>query len=111
LLALGDDDSVIHFWSYPLTGTAENGKELMLGAAGNDDSVYALAFSPNGGYIVAGGGYQDSDSNASYWSATARAGYVRISTSHDVTALAFSPGGNAVAGGELNCGTVLMCVN
>jgi WD40 repeat protein len=111
LLALGDDDSVIHFWTYPLTGKAENGKELMLGATGNDDSVYALAFSPNGGYIVAGGGYSDSDSNASYWSTTARAGSISISTSHDVTALAFSPGGNAIAGGELNCGTVLMCVN
>ena len=110
LLALGDDDGIIHFWTFPLTSTAENGSELQLGADG-DDSVYALAFSPDGAYILGGGGYADTDSNASYWSATARAGSVRTSTSHDVTALAYSPTGNAVAGGEINCGLVLMCTN
>lgn len=111
LIAFGDDDAVIHFWSYPLTTTAENGSELNFGLAGNDDSVFAVAFSPNGSYIVAGGGYIDSDSNASYWSTTARAGYIRIDTSHDVTAVAFSPSGNAIAGGEVNCGKVFMCTN
>jgi hypothetical protein len=110
LLALGDDDGIIHFWTFPLTSTAENGSELQLGTDG-DDSVYALTFSPDGAYILAGGGYADTDSNASYWSATARAGSVSISTSHDVTALAYSPTGNAVAGGEINCGLVLMCTN
>jgi WD40 repeat protein len=111
LLALGDDDATIHFWTFPLTSTAENGAELQFGTAGNDDSVYALTFSPDGTYILAGGGLTDSDSNASYWSATARAGEIRYNTSHDVTAVAFSPGGNAVAGGEINCGMVFMCTN
>jgi hypothetical protein len=111
LLAFGDDDAVIHFWSYPLTTTAESGPELAFGLTGNDDAVYSVAFSPNGGYIVGGGGYFDGDSNASYWSATARAGYIRLNTSHDVTAVAFSPGGNAIAGGEINCGKVFMCTN
>jgi WD40 repeat protein len=110
LLALGDDDGIIHFWTFPLTSTAENGSELQLGTNG-DDSVYALTFSPDGAYILAGGGYADSDSNASYWSATARAGSVSIGSSHDVTALAYSPTGNAVAGGEINCGLVFMCTN
>lgn len=110
LLALGDDDGIIHFWTFPLTSTAENGSELQLGTDG-DHSVYALTFSPDGAYILAGGGYADTDSNASYWSATARAGSVSISTSHDVHALAYSPTGSAVAGGEINCGMVLMCTN
>lgn len=110
LLALGDDDGVIHFWTYPLASTAENGSELKLGTDG-DDSVYALTFSPDGTYILAGGGFADSDSNATYWSASARAGADIINTSHDVTALAFNPSGNAVAGGEINCGMIVMCTN
>lgn len=111
LLALGDDDATIHFWTFPLTTTVENGKELTFGTTNNDDSVFALAFSPNGGYLVAGGGLGDSDANASYWSATARAGYIRRDLSHAVTAVAFSPGGNAIAGGEITCGKVFMCTN
>ena len=112
LLAVGDDDGFIHFWNFPLSGPAETGTRIAFGTAGNDDAVYAVNFSPNGSYLAAGGGgVGDSDSNAAVFNVAARSQRARANSSHSVTAIAFSPTGNAVGGGEGDCGKVFMCTN
>jgi WD40 repeat protein len=112
LLAIGDDDGFIHFWNFPLSGPTETGTEIAFGTAGNADAVYAVDFSPNGSYLAAGGGSADeSDSNAAVFSVAARSQRARANSSHNVTAIAFSPSGNAVGGGEADCGRVFMCTN
>jgi WD40 repeat protein len=112
LLAIGDDDGFVHFWSFPLSGPTESGTELAFGTAGNDDSVFAIDFSPNGSYLAAGGGSTgDSDSNAAVFNVAARSQRARANSSYNVTAIAFSPLGNAVGGGEADCGRVFICTN
>ena len=82
------------------------------GTAGIADAVYAVDFSPNGSYLAAGGGSaDDSDSNAAVFNVAARSQRARANCSHNVTAIAFSPIGNAVGGGEGDCGRVFMCTN
>lgn len=111
LLAIGDDDGFIHFWNFPLVGAAESGTEIAFGTAGNADAVYAVNFSPNGSYLAAGGGSSGGDSNASVFNVATRSLRARANSTYDVTAIAFSPFGNAVGGGEADCGRVFMCTN
>jgi WD40 repeat protein len=111
LLAIGDDDGFIHFWNFPLSGPAESGTEIAFGTAGDADAVYAINFSPNGSYLAAGGGSIGSDSNASVFNLSARSLRARANSTYDVTAIAFSPTGNAVGGGEGDCGRVFVCTN
>ena len=112
LLAIGDDDGFIHFWNFPLSGPTETGTQIAFGTAGNDDAVYAVDFSPNGSYLAAGGGgVGDSDSNAAVFNVAARSQRARANSSYNVTSIAFSPLGNAVGGGEADCGRVFMCTN
>ena len=112
LLAIGDDDGFVHFWNFPLSGPTESGTALAFGTAGNGDAVYAVDFSPNGSYLAAGGGSSgDSDSNAAVFNVATRSQRARANSSYNVTAIAFSPLGNAVGGGEADCGRVFMCTN
>jgi WD40 repeat protein len=112
LLAIGDDDGFVHFWNFPLSGPTESGTELAFGTAGNGDAVFAVDFSPNGSYLAAGGGSSgDSDSNAAVFNVASRSQRARANSSYNVTAIAFSPLGNAVGGGEGDCGRVFMCTN
>lgn len=112
LLAIGDDDGFVHFWNFPLSGATESGTEIAFGTAGDGDAVFAIDFSPNGSYLAAGGGSADgSDSNAALFNVAARSQRARANSSHNVTAIAFSPTGNAVGGGEGDCGRVFMCTN
>ena len=110
LLAIGDDDALIHFWNFPLSGPTESGTEIAFGTSGYDDAVYAVAFSPNGSYLAAGGG-ASGDSTAAVFNVTSRSLRAFANSSYDVTAIAFSPSGNAVGGGETDCGRVFMCTN
>ena len=110
LLAIGDDDGFIHFWNFPTVGTAESGTEIAFGTAGSADAVYAVSFSPNGSYLAAGGG-SSGDSNASVFNVATRSLRARANSTYDVTSIAFSPLGNAVGGGEADCGRVFMCTN
>jgi WD40 repeat protein len=110
LLAIGDDDGFIHFWTFPLAGTAENGTAIAFGMAGNADAVFAVGFSPNGLYLAAGGG-GIGDSVASVFNVAARSFRAGANSTYETTAIAFSPSGNAVGGGEADCGRVFMCTN
>jgi WD40 repeat protein len=112
LLAIGDDDGFVHFWNFPLAGPTESGTAMAFGTAGDGDAVYAVDFSPNGTYLAAGGGsVGDSDSNAAVFDVATRSQRARANSSYNVTAIAFSPLGNAVGGGESDCGRVFMCTN
>jgi hypothetical protein len=115
LVAIGDTASTIHFWNFPVPASlAEANAGITFSTTDSTDIIYALAFSPNGSYLAAGGGdyYGDSvDSNASLFTLATRARLAGATSSHDVTSIAFSPTGNAVAGGELDCGKVFMCTN
>jgi len=115
LLAAGDTSSTIHFWNFPVSPLlAESGSEITFSTSNATDAIYALAFSPNGSYLAAGGGdsFTDQvDSTAAVFSVSTRSLLAGATSSHNVTAIAFSPSGNAVAGGELDCGKVFMCTN
>jgi WD40 repeat protein len=115
LVAIGDTASTIHFWTFPVPAShAEANAGINFSAADSTDIIYALAFSPNGSYLAAGGGdaFADSvDSAASLFTLSTRSRLAGATSSHDVTSIAFSPSGNAVAGGELDCGKVFMCTN
>ena len=115
LLAIGDTNSLIHFWSFPLPASlAESGSEIAFGTSTYADVVFALAFSPNGSYLAAGGGDYSGDaldSTLSLFNVASRAQLATVTSSHDITAVAFSPSGNAIAGGEYNCGIFFVCTN
>jgi hypothetical protein len=115
LLAVGDSSSTIHFWAFPVPATlAESGSEITFSTADPNDVIFALAFSPNGGYLAAGGGdlLQDAvDSRAALFTVSTRSAFAAATSSHDVGSIAFSPLGNAVAGGEIDCGRFFMCTN
>jgi WD40 repeat protein len=115
LVAIGDTTSTIHFWAFPVPASlAEANSGINFSSTDSTDIIYALAFSPSGSFLAAGGGdyYGDGlDSNASLFTVSTRSLLARANSSHDVTSIAFSPSGNAVAGGEIDCGKVFMCTN
>jgi len=115
MVAIGDTASTIHFWNFPVPASrAEANAGINFSTTDSTDIIYALAFSPNGSYLAAGGGdyYSDTvDSNASVFTVSTRSRLAGATSSHHVTSIAFSPSGNAVAGGELDCGKVFMCTN
>jgi WD40 repeat protein len=115
LVAIGDTASTVHFWTFPVPASlAEAGSDINFSTYDSTDIIYALAFSPNGSYLAAGGGDDNGDSldsNASLFTVSTRALLARANSSHDVTSIAFSPSGNAVAGGEIDCGKVFVCTN
>jgi WD40 repeat protein len=115
LVAIGDTASTIHLWNFPVpTSHAEANSGITFSTTDSSDIIYALAFSPSGSYLAAGGGddLTDSvDSNASLFTVATRSRLVGATSSHDVTSIVFSPSGNAVAGGEIDCGKVFMCTN
>ena len=115
LLAIGDDDRL-----HPLLAFrsrfpgAESGAGITFGTAGiTADVVYALAFSPNGSYLAAGGG-------ATRRQPRLQSGGVHAHrrdpqrreplSSHDVTSHCASRHRETPsAGGEVDCGKVFMC--
>jgi WD40 repeat protein len=115
LLAVGDSSSTIHFWAFPVPASlAESGSEITFSTSDSSDVIFALAFSPNGSYLAAGGGdsFQDQvDSRAGVFTVSTRSALAGATSTHDVGSIAFSPFGNAVAGGEIDCGKVFMCTN
>jgi WD40 repeat protein len=117
LVAAGDSSSTIHFWAFPVASSlSESGSEITFSTDDAVDIIFALAFSPNGSYLAAGGGdsFADQvDSRAALFSVSTRMQLpgVAATATHDVVSIAFSPAGNAVAGGELDCGTLFVCTN
>jgi hypothetical protein len=116
LLAISDASSTIHFWSFPVPASlAESGAPITFSTSDASDIAFGLGFSPNGNFLAAGGG--DSldytvDPRLSLFSVSSRSAVATTTLlSYSPTSVAFSPIGNAIAGGEIDCGRVFVCTN
>ena len=71
---------------------------------GGGNGVYMLAFSPDGHFVaVAAGSF---GREVSFWNIGSRAKLAGYAPSYGASAIAYSPDGRSVAGGELFCGQV-----
>jgi hypothetical protein len=115
LVAISDAASKIHTWAFPVPATlAESGTALAFSTSYTSEIAYAVGFSPSGSYLAAGGGdslYYTTDAHLSIFTMATRSVKSTATLSNNPTSLAFSPNGNAVAGGEIDCGRVFVCTN
>ena len=105
LLATGEDDGGIRFWSLPLATSNTPIPPAILFAGG--DTVDALAFSPSGLYVAAGGAFFAGQ--LSIYSVATHTEVDRALPVNNISALVFSPSGAAIIAGEDDCGTVIVC--
>ncbi len=105
LLTIGEDYGAIRFWNIPATA-ADRPIGAEISFAGGD-TVGALAFSPNGLYLAAGGAFFAGQ--LSIYSVATHAEVDRTLPAANVTTLVFSPNGGAIIAGEDDCATVLVC--
>jgi WD40 repeat protein len=105
LLATGEDFGAVRFWSNP-PGASPAPIDSTISFAGGD-SVNAIAFTPNGTYLAAGGAF--SVRQLSIYSVATHQEVDRTTPSGDVTALAVAPNGGAIIAGLDACGSVLVC--
>jgi hypothetical protein len=113
LIAAGDTSSQIHTWAFPPTG-AELGTPITFSTADSGDQIFGLAFAPNGGTLAAGGAdsftFVD-DAQIALFSVTSRTKTASAPLSNSPSSVAYSPLGNVVAGGEIDCGRIFLCTN
>jgi hypothetical protein len=104
---LGETDAFARFYNFPPTSTSPTGTDITIG---NDDDIYACAFSPNGSYVALAGGF--SQGSVSVWSTSGRtmtSRYNFVDNRFGGLSVAFSPTGNAILVGGTDCGKVLLC--
>ena len=112
LLAVGDWDSFGWFWNFPVPSavTPPTGTKISIGST-NDitDSIYGMAFSPNGQYIAITGGYNQG--SVQIWNVSTRTMVSRFNLPATLEGLsvAFSPNGSALVVGVHGCGKVFVC--
>jgi hypothetical protein len=70
--------------------------------------VNMLAFSPDGHFVAVAAGTFGRE--VSFWNIGSRSKLAVYEPSYVATAIAYAPNGRAVAGGELFCGQVFLCV-
>jgi WD40 repeat protein len=105
LLAAGEDYGAIRFWSLPLaTSNTPIGPEISFAGG---DTVGALAFSPGGLYLAAGGAFFAGQ--LSIYSVASHTEVDRALPVNNIDTLVFSPSGAAIIAGEDDCGAVLVC--
>jgi WD40 repeat protein len=110
VLASAGADGVVYLWQFPITSVTPTMPNLNLDSALDSDTIVGLAFSPSGSYIgVASGFFQA----ASIWGVSAPRSLLSSYTneSWDMLSIAFTPSGNAIAGGEFDCGVFLVCAD
>ena len=105
LLAAGEDDGGLRFWSLPL-GTSNTPIAPAITFAGAD-TVGGMAFSPNGMYLAAGGAFFAGQ--LSIYSVATHTEVDRTLPTANVITLVFSPTGGAIIAGEDDCAAVLVC--
>lgn len=115
LVAVGDTVSQIHTWAFPPSvPVAESATPITFSSADSGDQVFALDYAPNGATFAAGGAdsftFTD-DAQVALFSATSRTKLSSAVLSFSPSSVAFSPLGNAIAGGEIDCGRLFLCTN
>jgi hypothetical protein len=120
LLAAGGDDGLLHFWSVPVQPTAGPSPpaiDIFDNSLYSTDT-YSVAFSPNSGYVVVGGGgYYDQAApgtgSLTAWAVPPPRGEVATEydtvNSYDVVSVTFAPDSSLIVAGEGDCGCVLAC--
>ena len=110
VLASGGADGLVYLWPFPITSTTPTTPNIDIITPFASDDVDMVAFSPNSSYIGVTGGFFQS---ASIWNvAPPRSLYgSNVDESWDVVSMVFSPSGNVIAGGELDCGLFLVCAD
>jgi hypothetical protein len=112
LLAVGDTDSNVRFWNYPLATavTPPTGATISIGStSGAPDAVGGVAFSPDGQHIAIAGG--TGQGSVSIWNVSTRSMVSRFDmpAGHFGKSVAFSPSGSALVVGEWGCGKITVC--
>jgi hypothetical protein len=110
LLAAGSNDGLIHLWNFPITSTTPTTPDIDVGTPTLSGDVSAIAFSPNGRYLTAGGSFFPS---VSTWPVAAPRQLLGVNTSatQDLAWIVFSPSGSAIIGGEFICANVIVCAD
>ena len=104
LLAAGGEDATFNFWAAPFTSTAPTGAALTVSGG---SGVNMLAFSPDSQFVGVAAGSIGRE--VSFWNVASRAKLASYEPSYGASAIAYSPDGLSVAGGELYCGKVFLC--
>jgi WD40 repeat protein len=111
LLALGDDDGKVQFWTNPVSTTGTSGAALTLATNGNANGVNGLAWSRDGAYLAVAAGRPFAYGSADIYTYPARALYGMVLPTFYPQSVAFSPSGSALAIGEASCGKVMLCAD
>jgi len=111
LLALGDDDGKLQFWTNPVSATSPSGAALMFATNGTANAVAGLSWSRDGAYLAIAAGSPFARGSASIYAYPARARYATVAPTYYPASVAFSPSGSALAIGEVTCGKVMLCAD
>ena len=111
LLALGDDDGKVQFWTNPVSTTTASGTALTFATNGNANGVNGLAWSRDGAYLAVAAGSPFAFGSASIYTYPGRTQYAVVLPTYYPSSVAFSPNGTALAIGETACGKVMLCAD
>jgi WD40 repeat protein len=111
LLALGDGDGKLQFWTNPVSTTTPSGAAVMFATKGNANGVNGLSWTRNGAYLATVAGSWNAGGSASIYAYPARTQYATVVPTSYPMSVAFSPSGSALAIGEVTCGRVMLCAD
>ncbi len=111
LLAFGDDDGKVQFWTNPVSTTSPSGAALTLATKGNANGVNGLAWSRDGAYLAVAAGSPFAYGSADIYTYPGRALSAMVLPTYYPQSVAFSPSGSALAIGEVTCGKVMLCAD
>jgi WD40 domain-containing protein len=113
LLAAGGDDGVANFWSLSSTGLSTSLPTIDLNDKlpnGYSGFVGAIAFDEGGDAVAIGGGFFGSVSAWNVVSPRAQIGTLfETANVYDMVSLTYSASAKLIAGGEVDCGCVVVC--
>jgi WD40 repeat protein len=111
MLAIGDADGHIQFWSIPLVGFTPTGTALSFTKNGVASNVGGLAWTPDSLYLAAATGTLGYGGAASTWRVASRTQIANVVPTEFPLSVTFSPSGAALGIGEVSCGKVMVCTN